>query len=123
MGHYFVTACGNPFLQAVVINQPSVTTASVNVTFALAVGLSQPHVEINFHRWLQKATVSDVSGINFHMWLQKATASDVSSIYTPPSSPSRTVHRSHLPVGGHFGGPDLSKYNGRGFDLDFLEEG
>jgi hypothetical protein len=34
--------------------------------------------------------------MDFHRRLQKATASDVSGIYTPSSSPSRTIHRSHL---------------------------
>jgi hypothetical protein len=38
--------------------------------------------------------------MDFHRWLQKATVSDVSGIYIPSSSPSRTVHRSHLPLEG-----------------------
>jgi hypothetical protein len=36
--------------------------------------------------------------MDFHRWLQKATTTDVSGIYTPPSSLSRTIHRSHLPL-------------------------
>jgi hypothetical protein len=33
-------------------------------------------------------------------WLLKATTRDVSDIYTPPSPPSRTVHRNHLSLEG-----------------------
>jgi hypothetical protein len=38
--------------------------------------------------------------MDFHRKLLKVTVSDVSGIYTPPSSPSRTVHRSHLSLEG-----------------------
>jgi hypothetical protein len=38
--------------------------------------------------------------MDFHRRLLKATTSDVSGIYTPPSSPSRTVHCSHLSLEG-----------------------
>jgi hypothetical protein len=39
-------------------------------------------------------------GNDFYRRLLKATASDVSGIYIPPSSSSKTVHRSHLPMEG-----------------------
>jgi hypothetical protein len=61
--------------------------------------------------------------MDFHRRLQKATASDVSGIYTPPFSPSRTVHCSHLPLEGILEVQIFQKYKGRGFDLDFLEGG
>jgi hypothetical protein len=38
--------------------------------------------------------------MDLHKRLLKATASDVCGIYTPPSSPSRPVHRNHLPLEG-----------------------
>jgi hypothetical protein len=38
--------------------------------------------------------------MDFYRKLLKVTASDVSGIYTPPFSPSRTVHRSHLSLEG-----------------------
>jgi hypothetical protein len=44
-------------------------------------------------------------------------------VYIPLLPPEQNCSSQPPSIGGHFGGPDLSKYKGRGFDLDFLEGG
>jgi hypothetical protein len=62
--------------------------------------------------------------MDFHMWLLKATVSDVSGIYIYPSFlPKQNCSLQPPFIGGYFGGSDLSKYKGEVLILIFLEGG
>jgi hypothetical protein len=117
---------------------PNSKTVGVT-TFALAVHLIKPLVQIIHFHWrlavhFKKPTMKRQY---FRWWFLKWTIGEqVFQLAVPYANrlwwfkyknplflPISTVSSNHLPLEGGFGGQDFTKYKSRGFGLYFLEEG